>query len=101
MPVGGAGRRGNDAPQSKNTILSRAGSPTPAAAVRQGILGHRGVLRCQHVDCARLVRVSDEGGEMKTDQQIIAELRARIRVLEKALLALEGDYEKLKEGVAR
>jgi hypothetical protein len=33
---------------------------------------------------------------MKTDQQIIAELRARIRVLEKALLALEGDYEKLK-----
>ena len=48
-----------------------------------------------------MVRVSDEDYEMKTDQQIIAELRARIRVLEKALLALEGDYEKLKEGVSR
>ena len=48
-----------------------------------------------------MVRIPNEDYEMKTDQQIIAELRARIRVLEKALLALEGDYEKLKEGVSR
>jgi len=35
---------------------------------------------------------------MKTDKQLIAQLQARIRLLERALVALEKDYEAQKEG---
>jgi len=33
---------------------------------------------------------------MKTDKQLIAQLQARIRLLERALVALEQDYQELK-----